>query len=65
VGRSRVREMRDFFGERQQRIALGATHPSPCVLAEEEDDKSKDQAQADRESEWDNRHGAAAERPRI
>ena len=58
--RSRVREMRHFLCERQQRIAFRATHPPPCMLAEEENSKGENQAETDCEGEWDDRHVAAA-----
>jgi hypothetical protein len=46
-----------FVGERKQRITLRAAHASPRVLAQEENDERKDQAQADRQSKWNDRHG--------
>jgi hypothetical protein len=63
VGRRRVREAGFFLRQRQQRITLGAAHGPTRVLAEEENDEGEDQTKADRKSEWDDRHGAAAERP--
>jgi hypothetical protein len=58
---ARPRDARIFVRERQQRIAFGAAHAATSVLAKEKDDESKHEAQADRESEWDDRHG---EKPR-
>jgi hypothetical protein len=57
-----MRDTRQFIGERQQRITFGAAHPAASVLAEEEHQKSEYEAEADRESEWDDGHGR---RPRT
>lgn len=57
MGRSCVRKTGSFLRERQQRIAFGAAHAAPRVLAEEEDDESEDQTEADREGEWNDGHG--------
>jgi hypothetical protein len=57
VGRGRVRKAGNFLRERQQRIAFGAAHTSPRVLAEEEDDESENEAETDRERDGYNRHG--------
>jgi hypothetical protein len=66
VGRWRVRKAGFFLRERQQRIALGAAYTPPRVLAQKENHEGEDQAKADRESEWDDSHGArAAERSRF
>src|SRR5687767_14614851 len=66
VGRWRVRKAGFFLRERQQRIALDAAYSPPRVLAQEENHEGEDQAKADRESEWDDSHGARdAEPPRF
>ena len=59
-----MRDLRHFLRERQQRITFGAAHPAPGVFTEKEHQKGENQAEADGESERDNRHdggrGAAA-----
>ena len=52
--------MRRLLRERQQRIAFRAAHAAPSVFAEEENDERENQAETDRESEWDDGHDAAA-----
>ena len=38
-----------FAGQGQERVALRAAKAAPGLLAQEEDDKRKDQTEADRE----------------
>lgn len=45
-----------FLAEREQRIAFGAADAAARVFAQEENDKGKNQREADREGEWDDRH---------
>jgi hypothetical protein len=55
-GRWRVREARRFVGEREQRITLGRAHLAARVFAEKKYHEGEDQAEADREGEWDDFH---------
>ena len=55
--RGRVRKDRGFFREREQRVALSTAEAAARVLAEEKYHKGKNEAETDREGEWDDGHG--------
>lgn len=61
MGRGRVRKAVSLVSEREQRVALSAAETTARMFAEEEDDESEDQAEADREGEWDDGHGRKGE----
>jgi hypothetical protein len=52
-----VRKAISFVREREQRVALSAAEATARMLAEEENDESKDQAETDRKSEGNDGHG--------
>ena len=46
-----------FLAEWQERVALGAADTSASMLTKKEDHKGENERQADRECEWNYRHG--------
>ena len=49
-------QARLLVGQGQQRIPLRTAQPTPRMLAQEENDEREDEAETDRESEWDDGH---------
>jgi hypothetical protein len=54
--RPRLGQERFLVGQGQQRIPLRTAQPTPRMLAQEENDEREDEAETDRESEWDDGH---------
>jgi hypothetical protein len=53
-----AREAWTLFGERQQRVTLGAADAAAGMLPEKEDHKCEYESETDREGEWNNGHGS-------